>query len=782
VATYTSDEDDKQEKKSSKAPLTRKGEGMMDTDDISAAIGPVLADCVAFADTVLTPERVMAAKYYDGEPFGNEEEGRSQIVLTVLRDTVSGIVPEVLRVAYGPERVVEFTPKSSDPQASLDAKHQTDYIHFCFTERNAGFLESLAVLKDGLIKNVGIFKTWWDDSSDVRAYTLRNVTDDELNSLAADDDVKLLGVTVTGVQKASDLPPAPPAPAPQPGQPPADAPQPQKLHTVHMTRSMPGRIKVKAVPPEEFLYNRTARDTDSQFVVLAHRMKKTKGELIALGIDEDVIDEFGAPADELDTNAEAIERRVDGINTQQDEAAGEANEEIEYTEGYWHLDVDGDDIAELRMICTIGPKHHVTNGDGLGEPVDDHPFSLFIPDPEPHTLHGSGMYERVGDIQLMSSSVFRAQADALSAALFPRIAYVENQANVQDILNVEIGAPIRMRAPGMVTPIAMPYSGEMADAMLNRLSDITEQRTGRRKGVEGLDGDALQSTTAQGVDAAVAGARSQTEMLARIFAEMTLKPMFRRMYRLAQQNQPEETVKLRDRMVTVNPSAWAPELDVVVNVALGSTLIEKKLTTIVATLAKQESVLQLLGPQNPIVSLSMYAATLQRGVELGGFKDVESFFMSVDPKWQPPQQAPQETPEQTMAKAQLQIEQMRVQKDLQIKQAELMLKQKSQQDDHVRGLAKDAADLALRKLQIEYQFHAGDIQNEFENNVTLDERMMDAHRMNTEHAMQAQQQVHDQALAQQSQLHDQHLAQNQQAHEQQLAEQQASQQTQGASE
>jgi hypothetical protein len=133
----------------------------------------------------------------------------------------------------------------------------------------------------------------------------------------------------------------------------------------------------------------------------------------------------------------------------------------------------------------------------------------------------------------------------------------------------------------------------------------------------------------------------------------------------------------------------------------------------------------------------------------------------------------------------LQIEQMRVEKDLQIKQAELMLKQKAQQDDNVRGLAKDAADLALRKLQIEYQFHAGDIQGEFENNVALDERMMEAHRMNTEHAMAAQKQVHDQALAQQGQMHAQQLAQQQQAHEQQMAEQQASQAQQpqqGASE
>jgi hypothetical protein len=38
----------------------------------------------------------------------------------------------------------------------------------------------------------------------------------------------------------------------------------------------------------------------------------------------------------------------------------------EYTESYIHLDVDGDGIAELRQICTLGTGHYVTNGDGLG--------------------------------------------------------------------------------------------------------------------------------------------------------------------------------------------------------------------------------------------------------------------------------------------------------------------------------------------------------------------------------------------------------------------------------
>lgn len=743
-------------------PATRDGEGLMSADDVKAAIGPILTDCVSYVDSVLSPERELATKYYNGDPFGNEEEGRSQVVLTELRDTVSGIIPDVMRLFFGPERYVEFLPKTAE--SVTNAKEQTDYIHFCFAERNSGFLESFAVLKDGLIRKIGIFKSWWDDSSDVRAFTLNNVTDDELTALAADDDVKLLGVTEKGMQDADDLPPA------QEGQP---APQPQKLHTVHMTRSMPGRLRIKALPPEEFMYNRSARDTDTQYIVLAHRTRKSTSELLAMGISQDDIDSYGTEGSALLTNVEEIARRADHAGSQVDPATTKSNAMHEFTDAYIRLDVNGDGHSELRQMQCLGTGYQVVNGDGRGVPVDDHPFSLFIPDPEPHTLHGLSLFDRVGDLQLMKSNVFRAQADSLSMALFPRLSYVEGQANVNDILNVEIGAPIRMRQIGMVTPISMPYSGEMATPMLQYLDQVVERRTGRSKGAEGLDIDALQSTTSQGVDAAVSGSRAQTEMLARIFAEMTLKPMFRRLYRLVQQNQPEEYVKLRDRMTKVSPSAWEPELDVAVNVALGSTLIEKKLATLGAALAKQEQVLQLLGPQNPIVTLGMYAATLQRGVELGGFPDVESFFKSVADDWQPPQQAPQPTPEQTLAQAQIQVEQIRVHKELQIKEAELMLKQSAQQQDHERALAKDAADIALRKLEIEYKYKAGDIQQKFEIDTQRTDHMLEAHRMEVEHTLSAQDQAHAQSITEQGAAHEQGLAEDAQAHEQQMTEQQA---------
>jgi hypothetical protein len=663
-------------------PATRKDQGMMTSRELSATLGPLLTDAVSFVDTVLSPEREKATRYYNGEPFGNEEEGRSQIVLTEVRDTITGVIPDLAKVFFGPERVVEFMPKKAT--AVQDARLRTDYVHFNFVERNNGFLETLAVLKDGLTRKIGVYKTWWDDSSDVRAYTLRGVTDEELQLLASDDSTSLISVKDTG----------------------PDA------HTVHLTRPMPGRIRVKALPPEEFLYNRSARDTTDSFILLAHRTEKTRSELLALGVTEKMIDEHGTTSTSLDTNVEEIARRPDN-SVQRDVPAGEANEKYEYTESYMKVDVDGDGIAELRQICTLGSGNYVTNGDGLGEPVDEHPFAIFIPDPEPHTLHGGSWADRTMDLQAMKSAVFRAQADSLSASIFGRMAYIEGQANVNDILNTEIGAPIRMRSPNAVQPFNIPFSGEAATPMLQYLDEVVERRTGRKRGAEGLDMDALQSTTKDGVNAALLGAQAQTEMLARIFAEMTLKPLFRRMYRLLAQNQTAETVKLRDQMVEIDPAAWDDkDLEVSVNVAIGSSR-ETRLMTIGAAVQKQEFIIQTLGPDNPITTLAMYADTLRRGVELGGFPDVDSFFKAVAPDWKPPQQPPQPSPEMAMvqieqAKAQhaAQMAEQKMQQDQDKAQQELAQKQAEMQQNYVIEQMKLAQARELEAAQLDAQFGA----------------------------------------------------------------------------
>ncbi len=96
----------------------------------------------------------------------------------------------------------------------------------------------------------------------------------------------------------------------------------------------------------------------------------------------------------------------------------------------------GDGIAEMRRICTIGTGNKVVRN----EIVDDRQFADFCPDPEPHTFFGMCPADVVMDIQEIKSNVQRGILDSLAQAIHPRTAIVEGQANLEDVLNTEVGA------------------------------------------------------------------------------------------------------------------------------------------------------------------------------------------------------------------------------------------------------------------------------------------------------------------------------------------------------
>ncbi len=77
-------------------------------------------------------------------------------------------------------------------------------------------------------------------------------------------------------------------------------------------------------------------------------------------------------------------------------------------------------------------------------------------------------------------------------------------ANIDDVLNNETGAVIRMRAPGMVQPFNTPFVGQAAFPMLDYVDQIKEDRTGMSKAAMGLNADALQSSTKAAVAATAA--------------------------------------------------------------------------------------------------------------------------------------------------------------------------------------------------------------------------------------------------------------------------------------
>ena len=110
------------------------------------------------------------------------------------------------------------------------------------------------------------------------------------------------------------------------------------------------------------------------------------------------------------------------------------------------------------------------------------------------------------------------------------------------------------------------------------LDEVKESRTGMSKASQGLDANALQSTTASAVAATVRGAQAKLEAYARSFAETGVKDLFRGILKLvADFQQQERIVRLRNTYVPVDPREFDSEFDVIVNVGLGTADDEQKI-------------------------------------------------------------------------------------------------------------------------------------------------------------------------------------------------------------
>lgn len=667
---------------------SRKGQGKMEKGELRRLMNGMLADAHNFVDTELSPERAKATQAYKAEKVGDlaPEEGRSSFVLSEVRDVVDATIPSFARVIFGAERVLEFVPKTADSVER--AKQKTDYVRYVFMEDNPGFLNTLAVWKDGLIRRMGIFKWGWKETSEIKTLELERVPYSELEAvlIAEEDNVEVELVDSTIVQEA--VPPMSP-----------EDPGLEALYDATVRYTIKdGRAYHDAVPPEEFWMDRNAR-TIEDALLIAHATHKTRGELIDMGISEKLIDQYGGEDITLEESIENIARHDTVVRGGDDSNMGKANDKILYVEAYPLIDYDGDGVAELRKICTIGPTFYPVSNHA----VNRRPFAVYVPFPEPHTLVGNSLADKAMDMQRTKSLVMRSIFDSLSQSIFPRMSYQQGYANVQDILNTAMGAPIRTTKERAVEVHTTPFVGADAMPVMELLNGIMTRRIGLDPAVGGpLDPDALQSTTKTGVEASVQQSHAQIELMLRIFIEGTLKPLFLGLSELLAEHQPRSRmVKIRGTWVEVDPRGW-DESDITVRAGVGLGHVDRKIAVLTGVAADQEQILSTLGPTNPIVTLGMWRNTKAKILELSDLPDTEEYYKVVPPDWQPPEPpAPPPSPEEILAQATLEAEKLKAQRDFIIKQAELEQEREQMRLEHEFNLRKLELESELKLLEIQ---------------------------------------------------------------------------------
>ncbi len=590
-------------------------------------------------------DRAEATEYYLGESPQGQSSMQSEYVSTDVRDSVLFMLPSIMRTFFGTNKIVEFVPRNAEDIPL--ATQQTDYINYIIQQKNPGFKVMYDVFKDALIRKTGFVKAYWDDSITASTHEYTNVSPEGYQALMLDPDVEMVkekaemqSMTIINPETGEEIT--------------QETPVSYDL-TIRRVKGK-NQVCIESIPPEEVLISRFARDLHSSPYV-AHRMIKTVSDLVAMGYDKEEMEQYAGSGNLIDAETfeeeEARNPYSDGIY----DARNDGNQKnVLYVEHYLFYDLDGDGIDERIRVCTVGNGLNIVNT----AQWDDLPITLFCPDPEPHTSIGSCPADYLKPIQAAKSQIMRDTLDSLGHAIFPRMGVVEGQVNIDDVLNTDIGQPIRMRAPGMVQPFAVPFVGKEAFPVLSYLDEAKENRTGVSKASAGLNADALQSSTASAVSATMSGAQGRVELICRHFAD-GMKDLFKLVNSLVVKHQDQpDMVRLNNEFVPIDPRYWDSDKDLIVNVAISKSSDMEKMSVLTQLAQKQEQMLTTLGPSNPLVSLQQYSNTIGKMIEMAGFKDVQSFINTEVPPIPPQPKEP--TPQDMLAQAEMEKAKVSAQK------------------------------------------------------------------------------------------------------------------------
>lgn len=577
--------------------------------EVEGIVQDAIAQAVDFVESEITHDRIKAQRYFDGEVDIGYEDGRSSVVATKVRDTVRAVKPSLMRVFMSTARPVEYIPKG--PEDVAFAEQATDYMHYVFNQ-NDGFRVLNDAFHDALVKKQGIVKVYWETKYRTETYSYTDLSQEERDYILSDMGISIIEEAVTMSVEIDQMGMEVEMPS----------------YSLKVSRSIPeGSLKIESVPPEEFFVNSQARTLDDAYVV-CHRTEMRVGDLVAMGYPFDEVYDLDSLYGASDiSEAEDIERRGYSQDDYEDQSGDPAMRNVAITEAYMRLDVEGTGVPILhRMICG-GSSYKLLDF----ERVDEVPFAVFEVDPEPHTMYGRSLAELIMDDQDAATSIIRGVLDNVAMTNNPRIGIVDGAVNIDDVLNNEIGAVVRMRQAGSIQDLAVPFTAGQTLGALQYMDALVEQKTGVTQNVA-LNPDAMQSTTAAGVQATVDAAAAQVEVMVRNLSE-GMRRMFGLLLRLhVKHTDEEQLMRMNGQFVPVDPRVWNADMDVQVNVGLGTGREMEKAAALQGILQIQQQVYQNYGPMNGLVSLTNIRNTLADVLAASGVRNAERYFAPINPE------------------------------------------------------------------------------------------------------------------------------------------------------
>lgn len=586
------------------------------------AAGATISTTVYPSNAVMTTleiDRYNALNAFFARPLGNEVENRTQVVMPVVRDTMSWLMPQLMRIFAAAKSICRFDPVG---QADEDqAQMETEVVNHIFMVENDGFVIIYDFFWDALMMRNGYAEVHTQEETQVRQEKYTGVDEIEATRLTQEDSVEVIEQREYQAQV--------PGPVPQVDQVPfgaPSAPPPQTASLFDLKLRIKEKIKctkVTPLPPEEMRVTPRARSGMEGIAFAMHQGTKARSDLITDGYDRELVDACAAGRPNwLEIDALARNQTVDQLSIEN--PSDRSMQDIEIRKVSIRVDFDGDGVAELRRVIIAGDK--ILENEVIEETMFVSSEALRMP----HRHTGLSVYDLVMDLQIIQTDLWRQGLTNLTVANNMRYAVDWRNVNIDDLLTSRPHGPIRGNGPPAqwIQPIQPPSNlVEQVLPALQYIDQLRSNRTGIGKGTMGLDPDELQNVTKGGQLAAMSAQTLIVELIARFLAE-GLRHIFLKIHSelMRHQDKPLE-YQIAGKWVRVDPSSWRKRTRVSANVGLGSGNREEMRANVQLLAGGQQAAAGagLVGPKQVYESFKLLCESL-------GFNNPERFVM--DPQGQ----------------------------------------------------------------------------------------------------------------------------------------------------
>ena len=587
--------------------------------------------------------RKQALAYYLGQQMGNEVEGRSTVVSTDVADAIEWIMPEIMEQITKNNEVVAFDP--TGPQDELQADLESKFVYDIMMKHNPGFNTLHQVIKDSLMQKNGFTKTYFEKDLKVDVKRFTGITEDEVAVILDDDRVELMEETgnidhvlyaelkeqhkaqmeqysqmarqaVNNPQLAMQMPPAPPEPE-------APIVYDIKVKVEHHTPM----IRIDPIPPEEFRINRQHNTPDpSEARFTAHVVLKSATDLIKSGVDKKIIDELPKGDSDMDRDRDyRFHMQNETVYPSRDVSIDSSMHLYEVAECYMHIDIDDDGIAEFCKITVAGGDNPTTVLEVEEMDIEHHPFRSYLSIMMSHKFFGISIFDRLKQLQEQKTSLWRNIFDNLYLQNNQKMAIVEGQVNLDDMLVSRPGGIVRQLSPGAVEPIVTPSIGQDAYQMMEYLDQVRAGRVGVNPegplNIQDL-GDRVGS---EGVAQLMTAREAVVGLIIKVIAETGLRPQMYLIRNLAVAHlDTVHNFKHRDVWRAVRPSNWQRRSSTTANIGTGSGNNQAQLIAMEKVIAGQMQV--LANPMQTLVDPSNLFNAWRKYCNLAGLKNPEAYF------------------------------------------------------------------------------------------------------------------------------------------------------------